>query len=101
MILGAINKKQTFAELINTANAMVTSVLHDPLKRSFNIMPGSVKFGTICAGQAYELILTMKNEDQVGQRVTIKPMNDRRINVQQLETGPIAPGMIRKISVTI
>ena len=29
MILSAINKKQTFAELINQANSMVTGVLHD------------------------------------------------------------------------
>lgn len=29
MILQAINKKQTFSELINQANSMVTSVLHD------------------------------------------------------------------------
>lgn len=34
MILGAIEKKQTFGELINQANSMVTSVLHDNLKRS-------------------------------------------------------------------
>ena len=41
MILSAINKKQTFAELINQANSMVTGVLHDNLKRSLNIMPAS------------------------------------------------------------
>jgi len=29
MILNAINKKQTFNELIGEANAMVTSVLND------------------------------------------------------------------------
>jgi hypothetical protein len=46
MILSAINKKQTFAELINQANSMVTSVLHDPLKRSLNILPESCNFGT-------------------------------------------------------
>ena len=80
MILSAINKKQTFAELINQANAMVTSVLHDPLKRSVNIMPSSLKFGILQAGQgAFELILTIKNEDSIAQRVTIKPMTDQRI----------------------
>eukprot|EP00345_Euplotes_harpa_P013684 CAMPEP_0168354078 /NCGR_PEP_ID=MMETSP0213-20121227/23662_1 /TAXON_ID=151035 /ORGANISM="Euplotes harpa, Strain FSP1.4" /LENGTH=223 /DNA_ID=CAMNT_0008365871 /DNA_START=1 /DNA_END=668 /DNA_ORIENTATION=+ len=39
MILQAISKKQTFNELISQANAMVTSVLNDPLKRSVNILP--------------------------------------------------------------
>lgn len=28
-------------------------------------------------------------------------MNDKRIQVLQIETGPIAPGMTRKISVTV
>ena len=31
----------------------------------------------------------------------MKPIGDKRIQVQQLETGPIATGMTRKISVTI
>lgn len=83
MILSAINKKQTFAELINQANSMVTSVLHDPLKRTLNIMPSALKFGTLQTnGEAFELILTMKNEDAIAQRVTIKPLSDKRIKVQ-------------------
>ena len=102
MILSAINKKQTFAELINQANSMVTSVLHDPLKRSLNVLPSQLKFGIIqTGGPGFEMIITLKNEDQIAQRVTIKPIGDKRIIVQQLETGPIATGMTRKISVTI
>jgi hypothetical protein len=83
MILSAITKKQTFGELINQANAMVTSVLHDPLKRSLNIMPSKCKFGTIKAGSAFEMILTLKNEDALAARITIKPTHDKRIIVQQ------------------
>ena len=102
MILSAINKKQTFAELINQANSMVTSVLHDPLKRSVNIMPSQLKFGILQAGAgAHEMILTIKNEDSLAQRITIKPTTDKRIKFQQIETGPIAPGMTRKISVYV
>ena len=65
MILGALNKKQTFPELINQANAMVTSVLHDPLKRSLNILPSKLQFGMIKQGesQEYTLVLTLKNGD--------------------------------------
>lgn len=74
MILSAINKKQTFAELINQANSMVTGVLHDPLKRSLNVLPAQVKFGSLkTGGGPYEIIITLKNEDQLPQRVTIKP----------------------------
>lgn len=101
MILSAINKKQTFAELINQANAMVTSVLHDPLKRAFNVMPANLKFGILKVDQSYELLITLKNEDSIAQRVMLKPLSDNRITASLVEMGPIAPGMIRKVAVTI
>ena len=63
MILQAINKKQTFSELINQANSMVTSVLHDNLKRSINILPSVCKFGPVVEGSENELIVSIKNED--------------------------------------
>ena len=101
MILSAINKKQTFAELINQANSMVTGVLHDTLKRSLNIMPHVITFGALRPGSVNEVILTIKNEDSIGHRITVKPIKDNRIVVQQQEYGIIAPGMIKKISVII
>jgi len=57
MILSAIEKKQTFADLINQANAMVTSVLHDPLKRGLNVLPSECKFGPVLAGGKYEIMV--------------------------------------------
>lgn len=101
MILSAINKKQTFAELINQANAMVTSVLHDPLKRSFNVMPSALKYGFLKVDTPYELIITLKNEDGVALRINLKQCRDQRIKAEQAEMGLIAPGMIRKVTVTI
>lgn len=101
MILSAINKKQTFAELINQANSMVTGVLHDNLKRSLNVMPASVTFGALRAGTHNEIVVTLKNEDSIAQRVTIKPTMDKRISVRQEEYGIIAPGMIKKVIVSI
>ncbi len=65
MILQAIDKKQTFADLINQANSMVTSVLHDPLKRTLNVLPGKLLFGSIEVGKAFDMLLTLKNEDQI------------------------------------
>ena len=65
MILNAINKKQTFNELISEANAMVTSVLNDQLKRSLNILPSRVNFGAVWAGVVNELIVSVKNEDML------------------------------------
>ena len=101
MILSAINKKQTFAELINQANSMVTGVLHDDLKRSLNIMPSAIAFGGLRPGSTNEIIVTIKNEDMIGQRITIKPLQDKRILVRQEEYGIIAPGMIKKVIISI
>lgn len=101
MILSAINKKQTFAELINQANSMVTGVLHDSLKRSLNVMPSSLVFGSLRPGSTNEMVVTVKNEDMMGQRINIKPVTDKRILVRQEEYGMIAPGMIKKIVVCI
>ena len=83
MILSAIDKKQTFGELINQANSMVTGVLHDSLKRSLQVMPSSVVLGHIKPGTINEVTMTIKNEDMVAHRITIKPMSDKRIVVQQ------------------
>lgn len=101
MILQAINKKQTFSELINQANSMVTSVLHDSLKRSVNIMPSAAKFGIICQGEDAEIIVTVKNEDSLSQRIQIKPTQDKRLVVRQETYGPIAPGMTKKLIITV
>jgi len=101
MILSAINKKQTFAELINQANSMVTGVLHDSLKRSLNIMPSFVEFGALRPGTVNEVTLTVKNEDSIGHRITVKPVKDNRIAIQQQEYGIIAPGMTKKIMIII
>lgn len=80
---------------------MVTGVLHDSLKRSLNIMPSFVDFGALRVGSVNEVVLTVKNEDSIGHRITVKPIKDNRIAVQQQEYGMIAPGMIKKISVVI
>jgi hypothetical protein len=101
MILGAIEKKQTFGELINQANSMVTSVLHDNLKRSLQIMPSSVVFGTLRPGSMNEVTISVKNEDQVAQRITVKPIADKRVVVRQDEYGIIAPGMTKTLTVSI
>lgn len=80
---------------------MVTSVLHDPLKRAFNVMPSAVRFGNLKAGQSYEMIITLKNEDSVAHRIVLKPLIDKRVSASQAEMGPVAPGIIRKVLVTI
>jgi len=61
---------------------MVTGVLHDSLKRSLNVMPSIVTFGTIRTGTISEVLITLKNEDSIAHRITIKPMTDKRVVVR-------------------
>ncbi len=74
---------------------MVTGVLHDSLKRSLQVMPGAVVFGHIRPGTINDIAMTIKNEDSVPHRITIKAMTDPRIVVRQEEYGIIAPGMTK------
>lgn len=43
----------------------------------------------------------MKNEDSVAHRIVLKQLGDKRISASFAELGPVAPGMIRKLLVTI
>lgn len=80
---------------------MVTSVLHDGLKRSVNILPSKCVFGKICQGEDAEIVISVLNEDSLSQRIQIKPVQDKRLVVKQETYGPIAPGMFKRIIVTI
>ena len=80
---------------------MVTSVLHDSLKRSVNILPSACNFGPVMHGQEVEMTVSVQNEDSLSQRIHLKPITDARITVKQETYGPIAPGMVRKLIVTI
>ena len=44
---------------------MVTSVLHDNMKRSVNIMPSIVRFGSVALGADCQMTVTIKNEDSL------------------------------------
>lgn len=52
---------------------MVTSVLHDSMKRSINILPSQCKFGQVPMGTESEMYVTIKNEDSLSIRIQIKP----------------------------
>jgi len=80
---------------------MVTSVLHDGLKRSVNILPSTCKFGSVKLGEQVEMVLTVKNEDSLSQRILVKPLSDTRIQIKQETYGPIAPGMLKKLVVIL
>merc|ERR1712188_367545 len=64
-------------------------------------MPNSVVFGHVRAGSMNEVTISVKNEDMVAHRITIKPMTDKHIIVRQEEYGIIAPGMTKQVVVTV
>ena len=71
------------------------------MKRSVNIMPSIVRFGSVALGADCVMTVTIKNEDSLSQRIHIKPVADKRLIVRQESYGPIAPGMTRKVLVTL
>lgn len=80
---------------------MVTSVLHDSMKRSVNILPSICRFGFVRQGEDVEMSVSLKNEDGLSQRIHIKPTQDKRLVVKQESYGAIAPGMTRRLIVAI
>ena len=64
-------------------------------------MPGRIVFGALRPGSLNEVTLTLKNEDSLAHRITIKPQTDKRVVVRQEDYGIIAPGMTRKVIVSI
>jgi len=52
-------------------------------------------------GWDVDMIVTVKNEDSLSQRIQIKPTQDKRLVVKQETYGPIAPGMTKRFIVTI
>ena len=47
------------------------------------------------------MYLTVKNEDSLSQRIQIKPLSDARIQIKQETYGPIAPGMTKRIIISV
>ena len=64
-------------------------------------MPSSIVFGGLRPGSTNEITVTIKNDDMLAHRINIKPVSDRRILVRQEEFGLIAPGMMKKVVVSI
>ena len=47
------------------------------------------------------MTVSIQNEDSLSQRIHIKPVADKRVTVRQESYGAIAPGMTRKLIVSI
>ena len=92
----ALMKKQSYQEMIETQNMMVSAYTSDPLKRSLQVLPASLRFGVVRVGEVYEMTLMLKNEDNQLLRFSVRQANRREGKVL-FRPAPIAPGMFVRV----
>ena len=86
--------------MINTQNMMISAYTSDPLKRSIQIIPASLRFGVIKIQEAYEMNILLKNEDNQLLRFSVRQPIRKDIKIL-FKPSPIAPGMFIKLSAEI
>lgn len=96
----ALMKKQTYRDMIDTQNMMITAFTADPLKRNLQIIPASVRFGVLKEGDVYEMQIVIKNEDNQLLRYTLRQPQTKNVKIL-FKPAPIAPGMTTKLVVEI
>ncbi|CAG9328564.1 unnamed protein product [Blepharisma stoltei] len=96
----ALMKKQSYREMIDTQNMMITAFTADPLKRNLQVIPASVRFGVVKDGEVYEMQIVIKNEDNQLLRFTIRQPPKKNVKIVYKPT-PIAPGMTTRLIVEL
>lgn len=86
-------------KLIEKDNMGLINDIHDSLKRNVLITPVKAKFGYLQVGKVYQMKITIKNEDMISQRITLRPCQSKNCKVFQNEMGLIAMGLTRDIIV--
>ena len=96
----ALMKKQSYKEMIETQNMMISAYTTDPLKRSLQVIPACLRFGVVKVNEVYEMQILLKNEDSQLLRFVIRQpvRKDARV---LFKPAPIAPGMFVKLSVEL
>jgi hypothetical protein len=98
----ALDKKKTYDEMMERLNLMITSELVDPLNRMLKIDPVELNFGYIKIGTKYEMMLKIRNDDDMTNRIQIvKNLNNKWINIESFIGGKICAGELKKVKVTI
>jgi len=95
----SMDKRYTLDGLHDQKNLMMTAAFGDKLKRDLLIIPTGAKFGNLKVGSVYRLVIRLKNEDPLAQRITVKPAECPCISITQNPFGPIAMGMTKEIVV--
>ena len=68
---------------------MITAELTDKLRRDLLIVPVSARFGTIKMGGEYELVINVKNEDVLAQRINVRPPRTKYVRVFMQQLGQV------------
>jgi hypothetical protein len=63
--------------------------IHDHLKRNVLITPVKARFGDLQAGKLYQMKISVKNEDVMAQRITVRPCSTKYAKAFQAELGPV------------
>lgn len=93
-------KHETPRQLFETQTMMVTANTADPLRTGLSLYPASARFGIIKQGAVYMITMTLKNEDNLTARFTLKQPKCTEAKVIYTPT-PIAPGMTVKLKVEL
>ena len=96
----ALMKKQSYKEMIETQNMMISAYTTDPLKRSLQVIPACLRFGVVKVSEIYEMQILLKNEDNQLLRFIIRQPARKDVRVL-FKPAPIAPGMFVKLSVEV
>ena len=96
----ALMKKQSYKEMIDTQNMMISAYTSDPLKRSLQVIPASLRFGLVRVGEVYEMSVLLKNEDNQLLRFIVRQPIRKDIKIL-FKPAPIAPGMFTKLQVEV
>jgi hypothetical protein len=96
----ALWKKQSYEQMMETQNMMISAFTSDPLKKSLMVIPAAIRFGVLPVGETFEMNLFIKNEDVQLMRFNIRqpPRKDIRIIYKP---APLAPGMTSKVTVEL
>lgn len=100
-LLQTMDKKHTIQDVLEKKNLMITADITDPLRRDLLILPIQANFGFLKEGSVYEMHITIKNEDIMAARVTIKSAGTKYVKVFTKDKGALPMGISRKIFVRL
>lgn len=100
-ILGkASGSKQSAHEMIAAQNQATIAAFEDTNNRGLFLTPAQARFGPVRCGNAFCLVLNLKNEGVDLVRFSLRQPEDKRIRVQ-FETGAVPMGISRKLRICL